>query len=602
MIIVIPLNSDEKIFKKAGYNYPVPLINVMGKPILYWLIDSLNSKEIDFIYIPYNKELFQYRFEDRIKHDYPHINFRFFVLQNDTMEEAETILSSLNNLDNKDCDILCLSYDKFYTTDITLRMTENCVYIFDDNIISNCAYFNSWKILQKYCKIIINKNKFYISDIIQEMINDNIKFNLNKIKEEDYICLKTPLDIRLFCNNFPVVDFYTNKTTQKQKRYCFDLDNTLVTYPKIANDYTSVEPIENTIRYVRYLKKLGHIIIIHTARRMKTHSGNTGKVLQNIGKITFDTLEKFNIPYDEIYFGKPYADYYIDDLAISAFSDLEKELGYYTSNIEPRSFNSLTESVIIKYRKESDNLDGEIYYYQNIPRDIKDLFPFLINYDINNKWYDIEKINSIPISKLYLSKQLTTVHIDNIFNSIVRIHNCITDVDKQIDIYHNYSEKIKNRYNNYDYSKYENSKNIFTDLVTQLNEYQSKNKGITKMIHGDPVFTNILINKLGKLKFIDMRGKQGDVLTIYGDWLYDWSKIFQSLIGYDEILENTKLDTEYKNIMINHFKKLFITKYSQDDFNNLKLITKSLLFSLIPLHDNEKCKDYYMLIQMVDNY
>ena len=39
-----------------------------------------------------------------------------------------------------------------------------------------------------------------------------------------------------------------------------------------------------------------------------------------------------------------------------------------------------------------------------------------------------------------------------------------------------------------------------------------------------------------------------------------------------------------------------INKYSNNDFNNLKIITKSLLFTLIPLHNNEKCKKYYNLI------
>ena len=56
---------------------------------------------------------------------------------------------------------------------------------------------------------------------------------------------------------------------------------------------------------------------------MKTHKGNCGKILADIGKITFDTLEKLNIPFDEIYFGKPYADFYIDDLAVSSFDILE---------------------------------------------------------------------------------------------------------------------------------------------------------------------------------------------------------------------------------------------------------------------------------------
>ena len=116
------------------------------------------------------------------------------------------------------------------------------------------------------------------------------------------------------------------------------------------------------------------------------------------------------------------------------------------------------------------------------------------------------------------------------------------------------------------------------------------------IIHGDPVFTNIIVNIYGKIKFIDMRGKLGEKLTLYGDWLYDWAKIYQSLIGYDEILLEKTINSEYKNDMIEHFKEFFINKYSEDAFQNLKLITKSLLFTLLPLHHNEKCADYYNLI------
>lgn len=108
------------------------------------------------------------------------------------------------------------------------------------------------------------------------------------------------------------------------------------------------------------------------------------------------------------------------------------------------------------------------------------------------------------------------------------------------------------------------------------------------MIHGDPVFTNIIINQYGKIKFIDMRGKIEDKLTIYGDWLYDWAKIYQSLIGYDEILLSRMIDIDYKEYMIHIFQNYFIDTFSDEDFKNLKLITKCLLFSLIPLHNNEK--------------
>ena len=48
---------------------------------------------------------------------------------------------------------------------------------------------------------------------------------------------------------------------------------------------------------------------------MKTQKGNIGKVISNIGQITLNWLKKHNIQYDEIYFGKPWADIYIDDNA-----------------------------------------------------------------------------------------------------------------------------------------------------------------------------------------------------------------------------------------------------------------------------------------------
>ena len=93
-----------------------------------------------------------------------------------------------------------------------------------------------------------------------------------------------------------------------------------------------------------------------------------------------------------------------------------------------------------------------------------------------------------------------------------------------------------------------------------------------------------------------MRGKVGDKLTIYGDWLYDWAKIYQSIIGYDEILLSKVVDINYKENIINNLKYYFINKFSEQDFENVKIIKKSLIFTLIPLHNNEKCIKYYKLL------
>ena len=46
---------------------------------------------------------------------------------------------------------------------------------------------------------------------------------------------------------------------------------------------------------------------------MKTCNGDLGTVISPIWKITLDWLVKHTVPYHEIYFGKPWAEIYIDD-------------------------------------------------------------------------------------------------------------------------------------------------------------------------------------------------------------------------------------------------------------------------------------------------
>ena len=68
------------------------------------------------------------------------------------------------------------------------------------------------------------------------------------------------------------------------------------------------------------------------------------------------------------------------------------------------------------------------------------------------------------------------------------------------------------------------------------------------------------------------------------------------MIGYDKILQGKNVSEKYENELLKTFKEYFITSYSPEDFENLKMITKSLLFTLIPLHNNSKCLKYYDLL------
>jgi capsule biosynthesis phosphatase len=630
MIIIIPIGGIGQRFKDNGYTNPKALINVFGKSIISYLLDNLTLDKIDYIFIPYNKEYKNYNFEETLKKQYSHIPFKFFCLENNTRGAAETINIGIRKLnETRDIPIICLDSDNFYLCDIISQWNgDNCVFTFksfnkkpiysyvelnDKEQIVNIkekdkisdyactgAYgFKSIQSLEKYTSVIIEQNitqqnEFYTSGVIKEMITNGHNFKNITIDDGKFICLGTPLQLKIFYNNYPKNSSTNNKKMVNPKRFCFDLDNTLVTFPTIPNDYTTVKPITKNILFLKYLKRFGNTIIIYTARRMKTHNGNIGKINADIGKITFETLEKFDIPYDEIYFGKPCADFYIDDLAINCFGDIEKETGFYNNIIEPRDFNFIEEGCVDTIIKKG-NLDGEIYYYENLPNNIKDLFPVYFGKN-ENSCYVIEKIKGITLSDLYLSELLTKNILINVLNSIIRIQQteCCSN---NINIYENYYSKLTKRYNDYDYSLFQDSKIIYNELLIKLKEYENNKCGKKKIIHGDTVFTNILINNYDKIKFIDMRGKQGDILTIQGDWLYDWAKIYQSLIGYDEILLSKNINNQqYKNDMIECFKDFFINNFSSDDFNNLKTITKSLLFTLIPLHNNEKCKGYYNLI------
>jgi len=636
MIVLIPLGGLGQRFSNANYKKPKPLINVMGKPIIFWLLDHIDLSNVKLVVIPYNNILEKYNFESMLRKFYPKINFKFLSLTQQTQGAAETILIGLDLLDEQlvnsiDVPVLCIDGDSFYTTNIIKQWQgQNSVFYFDDDTDSNsysfleigdpnnqnssnniinivektrisnyastgCYGFKSHRQLKIYCQQLIDdnirqKNEFYVSGVINLMLREKHVFTAKRVEKKNYHCLGTPLDVRMFCNNYGSSDNRIEK-----QRYCFDLDNTLVTYPEVPGDYSTVKPIAHTIDLVKRLKQFGHTIIIYTARRMNTHNGNTGKIMADIGKLTLDTIDKFGIPYDEIYFGKPYADFYIDDCAVSPFDNLEKELGFYKSTIETRSFNNIVSDCLPTYKKCGKDLSGEIYWYNNIPPLIKDMFPIFLFAEEN--CYLMEKINGIPFSRLYLSEEMTVEHLDYIMNSIEQIHTaCTLSNDDRINIYDNYATKLQQRYDSYNYSPYKKSAHIYSILCAKLKEYENLNLGEKTIIHGDTVLTNILINQSNKIKFIDMRGKLGNLLTICGDKFYDWAKLYQSLIGYDEILENKFVSSAYRNSMIKHFTEKFIEEFGAKQFEYLNYLTASLLFSLIPIHDNLKCADYYNLI------
>lgn len=98
-------------------------------------------------------------------------------------------------------------------------------------------------------------------------------------------------------------------------RLCIDLDGVICQLRRPDQEYHELEPVPGAKEKLQALRDAGHYIILNTARHMKTCQGNVGLVIARKGAVTLDWLARHEIPYDEIYFGKPHADIYIDDNA-----------------------------------------------------------------------------------------------------------------------------------------------------------------------------------------------------------------------------------------------------------------------------------------------
>ncbi len=212
----------------------------------------------------------------------------------------------------------------------------------------------------------------------------------------------------------------------------------------------------------------------------------------------------------------------------------------------------------------------------------------------------MEKINGIVFSYLLVNNSLTRHNIELLFDTIDTIHNCIpNDRIKKININANYNEKIIKRFNDFDYSKISEESEHYFKIITEKLVYFEM-YSLIGVIHGDTVFSNIFLCDKQLIRFIDMRGKVGEVETVFGDVFYDYAKIYQSLIGYDFILNDYEINETYLTGLREYFEHLFITKFSVKYLEYLKYITCGLLFSLIPLHNElDKQKKYFQLIKKI---
>ena len=114
----------------------------------------------------------------------------------------------------------------------------------------------------------------------------------------------------------------------KDYSFVFDIDGTLCPIKKKDEKYEDLVPYPEMLEKLNYYKENGARIILYTSRNMNTYQGNIGLINKHTAAVLTAWLEKYNIPYDEIVYGKVWPGhkgFYVDDRTVR-----QEELLKYT--------------------------------------------------------------------------------------------------------------------------------------------------------------------------------------------------------------------------------------------------------------------------------
>jgi len=106
---------------------------------------------------------------------------------------------------------------------------------------------------------------------------------------------------------------------ETEKALVVDIDGTLCPVKRSGESYDDLLPEPQMLEKLRTLHAEGWVIILHTARGMRSNEGNPGKIARNVAPGLLTWLAKHDIPFDELHLAKPWPGhqgFYIDDRAV----------------------------------------------------------------------------------------------------------------------------------------------------------------------------------------------------------------------------------------------------------------------------------------------
>ena len=356
-IVVLMAGEGKRFTDVYGQDCYKPFVEVNGKTILEWTLSSIPEIQkfsVDFVIQAKHEKKFQVI--KRLRQIFSSsLNYDVLILQYPTQGNLETAYLFNNYYNDSEEDILFLDSDNYYDGSKLISFIENkkkengafcliCGFeplddsakwcfmeigprenevkgLYEKDVKSlkrggkpmvGVFYFSDRKRFNDAARQCFNKqqktgNEFYLSSAVL-----NYEGSVYGLIVDKVIPLGTPEDVGEF-----------QKIKNNKKRICIDLDGTICYTRQNNESYEDVLPLPDAVKTIQTLKNQGFTIIIATSRHMKTCGGNVGEIMVKQGGVILDWLKKHNIPCDELYLGKPLANYYIDDKAIKFESWLE---------------------------------------------------------------------------------------------------------------------------------------------------------------------------------------------------------------------------------------------------------------------------------------
>jgi hypothetical protein len=287
--------------------------------------------------------------------------------------------------------------------------------------------------------------------------------------------------------------------------------------------------------------------------------------------------------------------------------------------MDAREFNELEFDEAEGSVRKRGRIEGEAFYYEQIPEELRDLFPACRVTRRPVFELQLELLQGTTLSRRLsegvgeTGQRLSLRHFDLLWAALRRLHSTNPRRGERAipaDVLHaNYAPKLRQRFCEFGhvYQRVGHELNIDMHVIyDHLQSFFEGDRGYSSAsagravhawyIHGDPVFSNVLLSdRCDEVKLVDMRGKLGDGsdswLSTQGDVAYDLSKVLQSLLGYDLMLLDQWPPNKQQIFDLELLQHIFAERvkshYPRVSFTDLRWLAAQHFFAIVPLHNDQ---------------